>query len=259
MDPEQRRFFAENGYLIVKDVLDSGTVSELNAIFVRPCPTIPHSHPDFSSGGVLGQERQLREEKPPGALSWYLNREREHLLPDGTLSPRRLWSNALICPPKMEPILREVCASFEFGHLHPDCPEDKRGGFRLDGDGAHWIAPFDPDHSPDPAADFPPEPVPRPAGGPYPGMHLWSPDGIIQDGFHGGPPLYHISCLYELQPIGPGEGGFVRPKRPQPDCVQVVCRHAMSKTDFGGRWYRRVNVRWGLRRAASLARTVQAL
>ena len=31
---------------------------------------------------------------------------------------------------------------------------------------------------------------------------------IVQDGFHGGPPLYHISCMYELQPIAPGEGGF---------------------------------------------------
>eukprot|EP01052_Picozoa_sp_SAG31_P034696 SAG31_NODE_4090_length_3600_cov_4.861183_3_plen_188_part_00 len=26
--------------------------------------------------------------------------------------------------------------------------------------------------------------------------------------FAGGPPLYHISCMYELQPVGPGDGGF---------------------------------------------------
>ena len=92
--------------------------------------------------------------------------------------------------------------------MHPDCPADKVGKFRLDGDGAHWIGPFDPDHSPDPEQDFPPEAVSRPSGSPYPGMALWSPHGIIQDGLHGGPPLYHFSCLYELQPIAEGEGGF---------------------------------------------------
>ena len=141
-------------------------------------------------------------------LSWYLDRERDHGLPDGTLSLRRLWSSELICPPKMEPIMRELCSSFEYGHRHPDCPPDKVGKFRLDGDGAHWIGPFDPQHTPDPAVDFPPELVPRPKGTPYPGMALWTEDGIVQDGLHGGPPLYHMSCLYELQPIGAGEGGF---------------------------------------------------
>ena len=156
----------------------------------------------------LLQEQQLRDEKPAGALSWYLNRERDHLKPDGSLTPRRLWSNDLICPPKMEPIMRELCSSFDYGHLHPDCPADKIGKFRLDGDGAHWIGPYDPHHSPDPDTDFPPETAPRPSGSPYPGMALWSPHGIIQDGLHGGPPLYHFSCLYELQPIAEGEGGF---------------------------------------------------
>ena len=26
--------------------------------------------------------------------------------------------------------------------------------------------------------------------------------------FHGGPPLYHISVMYELKAVGPGDGGF---------------------------------------------------
>lgn len=30
----------------------------------------------------------------------------------------------------------------------------------------------------------------------------------MQDGLHGGPPLYHISVMYELFPVGPGDGGF---------------------------------------------------
>ena len=94
------------------------------------------------------------------------------------------------------------------GHLHPDCPKDKIGRFRLDHDNAHWIGPYDPGHTPDDEVDFPEEEQKRADGSPYPGMHTWSPVGIIQDGLHGGPPLYHISCMYELQPIGEGEGGF---------------------------------------------------
>ena len=103
------------------------------------------------------------------------------------------------------------------GHLHPDCPTDKIGTFRLDHDNAHWIGPYDPDHAADDQIDFPKEEQPRPDGSPYPGLHKWSPVGIIQDGLHGGPPLYHISCMYELQPIGRGEGGF--------GCIAVSVDH----------------------------------
>jgi hypothetical protein len=211
-------------YLVIKNALSHTTVAELNDTF----------------------DRQLRDEKPEGALSWYLNRERDHVQPDGTLSPRTLWHNDLILPGKVAPVLRELCSSFEWvcaltpllsrsspvstrrasavvhvtllactappvgsqGHLHPDCPQDKIGRFRLDHDNAHWIGPYDPDHTPDDAADFPEEEPKRADGSPYPGMATWSPVGIIQDGLHGGPPLYHISCMYELQPIGKGEGGF---------------------------------------------------
>ena len=144
------------------------------------------------------------------ALTWYLNRERGvERQADGLLAPRKLWHNDLILPPKVEPVLRELCGSFEWGHLHEDCPPDRVGRFRLDHDNAHWIGPYDPLHEADPAIDFPEEVPPRVAGKPYPGMAVHTPDGIIQDGFHGGPPLFHISCMYELQPIAPGEGGFV--------------------------------------------------
>jgi hypothetical protein len=36
------------------------------------------------------------------------------------------------CPPKLKPILAELCGSFEYGHLHPDCPPEKVGRFRCD-------------------------------------------------------------------------------------------------------------------------------
>lgn len=76
-------------------------------------------------------DSQLLREKPNTALSWYLNREEDHLQADGSLSPRILWHNDLILPPKVEPVLRELCSSFSWGHLHPDCPPDKVGQFRL--------------------------------------------------------------------------------------------------------------------------------
>jgi len=79
-------------------------------------------------------------------------------------------------------------------------------------DGAHWITPFDPAHTPDQAVDFPAEAIDfRKAAGlpaPFSSGLGWTPDGILQGGLHGGPPLFHISCLYELQPVRSGDGGF---------------------------------------------------
>ena len=48
----------------------------------------------------------------------------------------------------------------------------------------------------------------RSANGGKSGPGGWTDEGIIQGGLHGGQPLFHISCLYELQPVGPGDGGF---------------------------------------------------
>lgn len=86
-------------YLVIKNALSSETVAELNETF----------------------ERQLRDEKPAGALSWYLNRERDHVQPDGTLSPRTLWHNDLILPRKVEPVLTELCSSFEWVSAMAPC------------------------------------------------------------------------------------------------------------------------------------------
>jgi len=119
---------------------------------------------------------------------------------------RRLWHDDLIAPPAVAPILAELCSSFEWGHLHPDCPPTKRGRYRLDHDNAHFIAPFSKDHEPGPA-DFPAVDL-RGEAARYPSLCTWSPEGILQDGLHGGPPLYHLSVLYELLPVRPGDGGF---------------------------------------------------
>ena len=142
MDAEQRRFFRRNGYLVIKNALGPATVAALNATF----------------------ERELEADgKPESAIIWHLNRERETLRPDGSLAPRRLFHQDLILPPNVEPVLRELCSSFEYGHLHPDCPPDKVGRFRLDLDGAHWVGPWPrpPGHVPDRDADFPDEALER--------------------------------------------------------------------------------------------------
>ena len=181
MNPEQRESFRRDGFLVVDRALDLSTVDYLNAKF----------------------EQKLQEDGCGGALAWYIDREKDHTAPNGEQLPRTLWHNDLIAPPAVEPILRELCSSYEYGHLHPSCPVSKRGHFRLDHDNAHYIAPFDPEHSVNAEVDFPAAEHHNHAP-----MSLWTPDGIIQDGFHGGPPLYHISVVYELQPVGPGDGGF---------------------------------------------------
>ena len=206
MDASQRDFFKRNGYLIIKGALSPSTVAALNATF----------------------EQQLHEEKPPSAIVWHMNRDRD-------AGPRKLLHKDLACPPKVAPVLRELCGSFEWGHLHPDTPADKVGSFRLDLDGAHWITPFDPAHTPDNAADFPDEAVEwRKANGlpaPFSSGEGWTPDGILQGGLHGGPPLFHVSCLYELQPVGPGDGvssqaiwlavALVTRRSPLKDCMYL--------------------------------------
>lgn len=199
MDAEQRRFLQENGYLVIKNAIQPSTVAAINQAF----------------------ERQLREEKraagAPNALIWHLDRDHAYRRPDGSVAPRQLWHQDLVLPPPVAPVLRELCSSFDWGHLHPRCPPEHIGSFRLDLDGAHWVAPWDPDHAPNPATDLPEEarayresaglPEPFSNGGATGGAG-WTPDGILQGGLHGGPPLFHISCLYELQSVGPGDGGF---------------------------------------------------
>ena len=115
MDPQQRRAFVENGYLVIPDAISPATVNYLNARF----------------------DDRLAEEMPAGALAWYLELATEDIDPDdGTVKPRRLWHNDLIAPPKVAAVLRELCGSLGYGHLHPDCPPEHHGRFRLDHDNA---------------------------------------------------------------------------------------------------------------------------
>ena len=99
-------------------------------------------------------------------------------------SRRCLWHRDLIAPPSVAPILRELCGSFEWGHLHPDCLADRHGCFRLDHDNAHFIAPFNPAHTPDDGQDFPATDQLGEVAS-HPSTSAWSPGGILEDGLHG--------------------------------------------------------------------------
>jgi hypothetical protein len=130
MDPHQRAQLARDGYCVVDQALSAEVICALNERFAA----------------------RLAAERPASALAWYLNRGAE----GAPGAPRQLWHTDLIAPPKVVPILRELCSSLEWGHMHPQCPTEHRGHFRLDHgkymsvDNAHCISPFSrPEHSPD--------------------------------------------------------------------------------------------------------------
>ena len=158
-------------------------------------------------------DARLAAEVPPSALGWYLNTSAE----ENDAAPgagRRLWpgADAVICPPKVGAVLRELFTDSWWGLLPTDkeLPASELGKFRLDHDNAHWLAPFDPSHVPDDNVDFPSH-LAIDGVHEYPQSNgSWSEEGVLRGGFHAGPPLFHVSVLYELAPVGPEDGGFVR-------------------------------------------------
>ena len=111
MEHGQRESFRARGFLVVENALTATTVAALNSTF---------------------EEKLAADGCGPDVLAHYINREADHTSLSGQPLPRRLWHNDLIAPPAVELILRELCSSHEWGHMHPRCPVDKRGRFRLD-------------------------------------------------------------------------------------------------------------------------------
>ena len=79
----------------------------------------------------------------------------------------------------MLPILEEILGDPSWGHAPAHMPEALRPLFRLDHDNVHY------------------KPGRKPTDGPDVGGTL-----------HGGPDSFHITCVYELKTVGPGDGGF---------------------------------------------------
>jgi hypothetical protein len=197
MEPYQREFLRENGYLIVDGVLGAAAVDKLNRIFEQRLTA------------ELGGARQ-------SALAWYLNTSDEDVAPGDEGTGRVLWDNALVCPPKVEPVLRELFSDPSWGLIDP-VPAAERGRFRLDHDNAHYLAPFDPHHSPDhPEVDFPTHLDPAGRNG----ARRWSAEhGVLSGGFHAG------------APARPGRPAVIAPHPPRCAFIENPHRNERMRTD----------------------------
>jgi hypothetical protein len=94
---------------------------------------------------------------------------------------RRLWSKAyrdLIDNPIVFPILQEILGDPCYHHAPAALPTDLRPRIRLDHDNIHW--------------------QPGASEGHIPKL----------GNLHGGPSSWHVTAVYELRSVGPGEGGF---------------------------------------------------
>ena len=170
MDKVMRSEFAENGYVVVPNVLSSQQLNDLNQVYDHH---VLEQEDTLSTAGTDNQER------------FYIGGRTKKMTTDrygNTYSGIRFWSKAymdLIDNQTMMPIIEEILSDPSWGHIPAHVPEDLRPLFRLDHDNIHYKSGRKPTDGPD-------------AGG----------------GLHGGPGNFHITCVYELKTVGPNDGGF---------------------------------------------------
>lgn len=170
MDDVMRDTFARQGYCVVPDVLNQQQLDELNQVYDQR---------------VLEQEETLSRAHKEGQVRFNIGHRDRQTTTDrhgNTYEGRRLWSKAymdLIDNETMLPIIEEILGDPAWGHAPAHMPEELRPLFRLDHDNVHY------------------KPGRKPSDGPDPGGSL-----------HGGPSSWHITCVYELKTVGPGDGGF---------------------------------------------------
>jgi len=170
MDKVMQSEFAENGYVVVPNVLSSQQLNDLNQVYDHH---VLEQEDTLSTAGTDNQER------------FYIGGRTKKMTTDrygNTYSGIRFWSKAymdLIDNQTMMPIIEEILSDPSWGHIPAHVPEDLRPLFRLDHDNIHYKSGRKPTDGPD-------------AGG----------------GLHGGPGNFHITCVYELKTVGPNDGGF---------------------------------------------------
>ena len=170
MDDAMRETFARQGYVVVPDVLNQQQLDELNQVYDQ------HIHEREETQSTDGTEAQKRKSIRGRGTRQTTDRH------GNTYVGRRLWSKAyrdLIDNETMLPILEELLGDPSWGHAPAHMPEDLRPLFRLDHDNIH----YKPGRKPTDGAD-------------------------IGGTLHGGPGAFHITCVYELKTVGPGDGGF---------------------------------------------------
>jgi ectoine hydroxylase-related dioxygenase (phytanoyl-CoA dioxygenase family) len=168
MDDTMRDTFARQGYVVVPDVLDQQQLDELNDVYDQQ----------------VEREETLSVSKN-NAKRFNVRRGATHTTTDrhgNTYEGRRLWSKAyrdLIDNETMLPIVEEILSDPSWGHAPAHTPDELRPLFRLDHDNVHFKTGRTPT------------------------------DGADKGGtLHGGPGAFHITCVYELKDVGPGDGGF---------------------------------------------------
>jgi hypothetical protein len=162
--------FADQGYVIVPDVLSPSQLDELNAIY--------DEH-------ILEREETLSKAGTDNQNRFYIGAREKCETTDrhgNRYQGRRFWGKPymdLIDNETMLPFLQEILGNPAWGHAPAHMPEELRPQFRLDHDNVHY----------------------KPGRQPTDGQDLGG-------NLHGGPEAFHITCVYELKTVGPGDGGF---------------------------------------------------
>lgn len=165
-----RQMFAQQGYVIIPNVLKQTQLDALNGEYDRrtsDSEAIQHK---------AGTDKQKR---------YFLGERSQHTSSDchgNTYRGRRFWSKAfkdLIDNETMFPIIEEILGDPSWGHVPAHTPPELRPLFRLDHDNIHY------------------KPGRSPQDGPDKGGSL-----------HGNPGNFHITCVYELKTVEKGDGGF---------------------------------------------------
>eukprot|EP01048_Picozoa_sp_COSAG05_P027545 COSAG05_NODE_8088_length_737_cov_0.793103_2_plen_200_part_01 len=197
MDSSQRRFFAQNGYLVISGALSPRHVASLDELIsarvrneappgetfvdgyrklrVGPCLQPGASRPAFS-GGASVPPTQPTEYAPPAGWVDCLRQCGEPADHRSAAAFRQLLELPLI-----EPILEELLSEPRWGHVPVHVPVDRRAEWRLDHDYC------------DVKGGFRETGDDTPAG-----------DGEL----HGTIGAHHITCVFELRDTHDCSGGF---------------------------------------------------
>lgn len=170
MNDMMRDTFAQQGYIIVPNVLDQDQLDELNEVYDQKIEKQEEIRSKSSTDKKIRFSIRGR--------STYQTTDRH----GNTYAGRRFWSKAyrdLIDNEIMLPILEEILGDPSWGHAPAHMPADLRPLFRLDHDNIHY------------------KPSRKVTEGEDKGGTL-----------HGGSSNFHITCVYELKTVGPNDGGF---------------------------------------------------
>ena len=171
--------FEENGYVLLRGVLDAETLASLNHTFDEHIQT---DSEDRGSRIRITQATFKRETRQ--VTDRHGNR----------YEGKRFWSDdyrSLIDHPRVLPILRELLGQPEWGHAPPNLPPELRPRIRLDHDNTHW----------------------NPGCAPGQEAEERSAERLLGAGLglHGGCHAHHITAVWELQTVEPGTGACPTP------------------------------------------------